>query len=134
MQNWPKRPLQIVIAILGLIPLATGLFGMMGVDDPVLASASIPRIPLIDSELRFFSGLWLGVGITLAWLVPRIDTPTGTSVYRILWGMIFLGGIGRLLSMAFIGMPPAEFIGFTALEIIGAPLFVVWQSRIGKSS
>jgi hypothetical protein len=127
---WPKRPLQIVTAILGLIPVATGVISMMGVTDPIYVAANIPHNELLDSNLRFFGGLWLGVGLALLWLLPRIDTPAGTIVFRLLWGMIFIGGIGRLLSMIFIGMPPAPFIGLTALEIIGAPLFVLWQNKV----
>jgi hypothetical protein len=46
--------------------------------------------------------------------------------------MIFLGGIGRLLSMLFLGWPPIPFIAFTVLEIVGAPIFVAWQARLGK--
>ena len=42
--------------------------------------------------------------------------------------MIFIGGIGRLLSMFFLAFPPIPFIGFTALEIIGAPFFIWWQA------
>jgi Domain of unknown function (DUF4345) len=123
-----KRPLQYTLAVLGLIPVITGVIHMMGVTDPLYVAAGIPRDALLDSNLRFFGGLWLGLGLTLLWLVPRIETET--VIYRILWGMIFIGGIGRLLSMLFIGLPPLPFIGFTVLEIIGAPLFILWQSRI----
>jgi Domain of unknown function (DUF4345) len=123
-----KRPLQITIAILSLIPIVTGVITMMGVTDPLYVAAGIPRDALLDSNLRFFGGLWLGLGLTLLWLVPRIESET--AIYRILWGMIFIGGIGRLLSVLFIGLPPLPFIGFTALEIIGAPLFILWQNKI----
>jgi hypothetical protein len=125
-----KRSLQYTISLLGLIPVITAIIGLMGVNDPLYKAFGIPENVLLDSNLRFFNGLWLGLGLTLLWLVPRIDTET--AVYRILWGMIFLGGIGRLLSMLFIGMPPIPFIAFTALEIIGAPIFVFWQNRIQK--
>ena len=54
------------------------------------------------------------------------------ALYRILWGMIFLGGVGRLISMFIIGLPPVPFVGFTALEIIGAPIFVYWHSQLVK--
>ncbi len=127
-----KKPLQYTMAILGLIPVITGIITMMGVTDPIYAAGNIPRDPLLDSNLRFFGGLWLGLGLTLLSIVPRIDTET--LIYRIIWGMIFLGGIGRLLSMAFIGFPPMPFIGFTVLEIIGAPLLVLWQARVQRSS
>jgi hypothetical protein len=29
-------------------------------------------------------------------------------------------------------MPKSPFIGFTILEIIGAPIFVAWQARTAK--
>jgi hypothetical protein len=123
-----KRILQVVTTVLALIPIITGCIGLMGVADPIYAAAGIPRDALLDSNLRFFHGVWLGLGISLMWLVPRIDT--GTAIFRIFWGMIFLGGIGRLLSMIFLGMPPIPFIGFTVLEIAGAPLFVAWQNSV----
>ena len=80
-----KRHLQIATAILGAVPVLTGIIGMFG-------------------------------------------------LFRVVWGMIFLGGVGRLLSTVFSGMPPSPFIGFTALEIVGAPFFVAWQSRLARAS
>ncbi len=127
-----KRALQYTTAVLGLIPVITGGISLMGVTDPLYVAAGIPHDPLLDSKLRFFAGVWLGLGLALLWLVPRIDTQT--ALFRILWGMIFIGGVGRLLSMVFIGLPPLPFIAFTLLEIVGAPLFVWWQSRIGQTN
>lgn len=46
--------------------------------------------------------------------------------------MIFLGGVGRLLSMFFLALPPLPFVAFTVLEIVGAPLLVVWQARLSR--
>ena len=127
-----KRALQIVTGILGLIPVATGLIGLLGVGDPLYAAAHVPRSPLVDSNLRFFAGLWLGLGLALLWLVPRIDTQT--VLFRAIWGAIFVGGIGRLLSTVFVATPPPPFIGFTALEILGAPIFVYWQARVAGAT
>ena len=125
-----KRLLQIVTAILALVPIVTGIIGMFGLNDPVYAPMGLPHNSLLDSNLRFFAGLWLGLGLALLWLVPRIETQT--VLFRVFWGMIFIGGIGRLLSMVLVGLPPPPFIGFTGLEIIGAPLFILWQTRIAK--
>jgi hypothetical protein len=108
----------------------TGIVGLFGLSDPIYANANLPANAMLDSNLRFLSGVWLGVGLTVIWLIPRIETQT--VLFRVLWGMIFLGGVGRLLSMLFLGWPPIPFIAFTALEIVGAPLFVVWQARIAK--
>jgi hypothetical protein len=123
-----KKALQTATAILGLVPLGSGLVGMMGLRDPLYASLGLPDAPTLDSNLRFLSGVWLGLGCAVLWMVPRIESQT--VLYRALWGMIFLGGIGRLFSAGLAGWPPAPFIVFTALEIVGAPLFVYWQARV----
>jgi Domain of unknown function (DUF4345) len=123
-----KRPLQITMAVLGAIPVITGILTMLGLSDPLYASAHLPANVLLDSNLRFFGGTWLGLGLAVWWLVPAIEKHGST--FRILWGMIFLGGIGRAISMIYAGLPPAPFIGFTLLELLGAPLLIAWQYRI----
>jgi len=127
-----RRLLQILTALLGLIPLATGIITMFGLSDPLYASMQLPPSPLLDSNLRFFGGVWCALGIALFWMIPTIERQT--VLFRVIWGAVFLGGIGRLLSILFAGLPPLPFIGFTALEIVGAPLFVYWQYRVAKSS
>lgn len=127
-----KRPLQIVTAILGAVPVLTGAIGLLGLSDPIYAAAGVPPSPLLDSNLRFFSGVWLGLGLAIWWLVPRIETET--VLFRVVWLAIFIGGIGRLLSMLFLALPRLPFIGFTVLEIVGAPLFIAWQTRVARAA
>jgi hypothetical protein len=125
-----KFNLQIAMGLLGIIPVATGLLGMMGVHDPVYVAAGVPPIVLLDTNLRFYSGVWVGAGLALWWLIPTIERQT--VLFRVLWGMIFIGGIGRLLSMIMLAWPPIPFVAFTAIEIVGAPLFIWWQSRVAR--
>jgi hypothetical protein len=126
-----RRLLQVVTAILSLIPIVTGIITMAGVADPLYASLDLPRSPLLDSNLRFLGGIWLGLGLAMLYLVPSIERQT--VLFRALWGAVFLGGIGRALSALLIGLPPVPFIGFTALEIVGAPLFIFWQKRVADT-
>jgi Domain of unknown function (DUF4345) len=123
-----KRGLQFLTLVLAAIPLITGVIGMWGIRDPLYASARLSSNVLLDSNLRFFSGAWFGLGVALCWIVPAIEKQT--MLFRVLWGMIFLGGIGRLISMLMLGFPPAPFIAFTALEILGAPLMIFWQAKL----
>jgi hypothetical protein len=125
-----RRALQIVVGLLGIIPLAAGLLGLLaGVEDPRYGGG-VPSLVVLDSNIRFHAGVWFGLGLTLYWLIPTIERQT--VLFRALWAMILIGGIGRLVSMAMLGWPPARTVAFAALEIIGAPLFVWWQSRVAK--
>jgi hypothetical protein len=125
-----KKSLQITTFLLGLIPLITGLVTMFGVNDPIYAGGNVPALPLLDSNLRFFGGVWFGLGVAMLWIVPNVEIKT--DMFRLIWGAIFIGGVGRVISMGVVGMPPLPFVGFTILEVIGAPLFVFWQSRVAK--
>jgi hypothetical protein len=74
-----------------------------------------------------YSGVWLGVGLAAFWLLPRIEKET--ALFRALWLMMFIGGVGRLISLMIEGTPFVPFTGFTAPEIIGAPRFVLGSTR-----
>ncbi|QIG93152.1 DUF4345 domain-containing protein [Bradyrhizobium sp. 6(2017)] len=127
-----RRALQIATGLLALVPILTGIITMLGVSDPLYASSGVPALPVLDSNLRFFGGVWLGLGLALIWLVPRIESES--VLFRVVWGGIFLGGVGRLLSIVMVGAPPIPFTGFTALELIGAPLFVYWQHLVATAA
>jgi hypothetical protein len=127
-----KRKLQVATAILAAVPVVTGLLGMTGVGDPLYASLNLPRDATLDSNLRFFAGVWMGLGFVAFWLVSRIEHET--VLFRAVWLMIFMGGIGRLLSLLMTGMPFPPFVGFTLLELAGAPLFIWWQSAVARDA
>lgn len=129
-----RRNLQLVMMLLAPVPVITGVLTMLGVDDPLYAGLglSLPREPTFDSNLRFLGGVWCGLGLAAIWTIPRIESET--TLFRCLWGMIFLGGVGRAISLAFLGAPLLPFLAFTLLEIVGAPLIVLWQATLRRSS
>jgi hypothetical protein len=126
-----RLALQIITGVLALIPIATGVVSMLGVKDPLYRPLGLPSAPVLDSTLRFFGGVWLGLGLALLWSVPSIEQQG--VLFRTVWIAIFLGGLGRLLSWLVIGPPPKSFIGFIVLEVVGAPLFIYWQYRVASS-
>jgi hypothetical protein len=126
-----RRALQIATALLAPIPIVTGAIGMTGLDDPLYVRFGVVANDVLDSNLRFFSGVWLGAGIAIAWLVPRIERET--TLFRALWAMIFLGGVGRLVGLAAHRSMPLLFAPVLVLELLGAPLFVAWQRRVAAA-
>ncbi|HKD74496.1 MAG TPA: hypothetical protein VKB76_03340 [Ktedonobacterales bacterium] len=50
-----KRGLQIAMAILGIVPIATGIIGMFGLSDPIFANSGLPANAILDSNLRWTS-------------------------------------------------------------------------------
>jgi hypothetical protein len=54
--------LQICTGLLALIPIATGIVTMLGVKDPLYRPLGLPEAPVLDSNLRFLGGIWLGIG------------------------------------------------------------------------
>jgi len=127
-----KRNLQIATAILAMVPVISGFLGMMGLDDPLYKSLNLPRDATLDSNLRFYSGVWLGLGLLAFWLIPRIDTES--MLFRALWLMIFIGGLGRLISLFIVGLPFLPLVAFTLLEFVGPPLFIWWQHKISVNN
>ena len=118
------------------VALATiALAGMqltLGVNSPVYDSLVLPAAPSLDSNLRFFGGMGLGLALMLLWILPRIESRT--SLYRLIWYCAFLGGIGRVISIAAAGWPQPFVVGITALEVLGAPVFIYWQHQIARAA
>ena len=119
------------MGMLALIPVVSGALALMGVYDPIYLKDKLPAAPMLDSNLRFYAGIWVALGIAMWCILPRIEQHA--PVFRLIWAGIFLGGVGRLLSMSFVGMPPTAFIAFTALEIVGAPAFIWWHQQVAKA-
>lgn len=85
---------------------------------------------LSQSQLSSLTCILHGIGVIVYWVIPAIDKQT--TLFRLLIGGIFLGGIGRLSSALSVGIPPIQFIAVIVLELIGMPLLILWQSSILK--
>ena len=65
-------------------------------------------------------------------VVADPHNPKADGLFRVLWVMTFIGGIGRLVSNISLGRPRNPFVAFTAIEIVGAPLFFWWQFKVAR--
>lgn len=126
-----RRLLQATTALLGLATLALGGMSLaLGARSPVYAGSAVPELPALDSNLRFFGGLGIGLGALLLWMVPTIERRT--VLFRAVWICAFIGGLGRVWSMFAVGLPPLPMTVFTAIEVPLVPLLLVWQAAVAR--
>jgi hypothetical protein len=82
----------------------------------------------LDSAYRFTNAFWFAVAPAIWAALPRIER-NGKPV-RALLGVIFLGGIARLVSWRRSGRPHPVFVGAIALELVGMPVLALWHRRV----
>jgi hypothetical protein len=87
-----KRGLQVVIAILSVLPLVVGALGFtFGAGLLLPPGAATPKL---DSQFRFLSAWDIGLAVIVWWIIPQIEYQT--TLFRIVCLAVFLGGVGRV--------------------------------------
>ena len=123
------RWLQATVAVLALVPVTTGAAGVF-LGPGLLTAGAIPAVDL-DSHFRYLSGIFLAVGLGFWSCVPNL--PDRTARFQALAGMVVLGGLGRLLSLALAGPPSIGHCVGLVLELIVVPALALWQSRLAHA-
>jgi hypothetical protein len=122
-----RRLLQLAVALGCVVPLLAGGAGM--IEGPAMLRGVDGRVPAdLDSHFRYLSGLLLAAGIAFATCIPRIERRTAR--FRLLAFLVFVGGLGRLVSLASIGMPGTGHVFGLGMELVAVPLLVLWQARV----
>lgn len=89
--------------------------------------------PLLNSQVRYLGSIWFGFG-ALLWYCLN-DVKRHAAILGGAFLIVFLGGLGRIASLAQFGFPPSEsgtgFVVFAiAIEILGMPLLLLWLRRV----
>ena len=125
-----REALQRVVAVAAIIPVASGLFGILfglgGVGGDSLSQISA------DSHFRYLSGLLMGIGILFWSCVPAIEAKS--RLFRFLTLVVVLGGLARLLGLYLTGLPSAVMLGALAMELVVTPLLCLWQMRVAAKA
>src|SRR5262245_2905598 len=105
---------QLVVRICLFLAGAIGIFGgsvQMYLGQPTTS-------PRLDNVHRFMAGIYLATGVICIWTGVTIREQ-GTLVYLLALG-IFVGGTGRLISMAKVGLPEprAVWLGYLTPELV----------------
>lgn len=113
------KSLKWLLWIMGVACVAIGVLHF------VLGTASVPgegRAGVtVDSRERFYGAIFLGYGLVWIWAVRQ--SPVPAAVVRWLAGVFFLGGLGRLLSLAVHGRPQWFQLALTVIELGLPPLY-----------
>ena len=124
-----KLALQVVLAVLGLLPLAFGTLGLWaGVALYMPADAATPQL---DSQFRFMSALDIGLAAIAWWFAAHIERHAG--VFRLVCLAVFVGGVGRVAAWLATGSPGPAFAAVTVIELL-VPALIPWQAHVQRHS
>jgi hypothetical protein len=123
-----RRVLQAAIAVAGLVPVGAGLAGVLL--GPRFTGHVIAGAPL-DSHFRYLSGLLLGIGLVFWAAIPTIER-RGLLV-RALTLIVFVGGLGRAISLLQVGAPDGGMRLALIMELVVAPLICLWQFKVERA-
>jgi hypothetical protein len=105
---------QRVVQVCLLLLAAIGMFG--GALQMYLGQPG--TTPRLDNVHRFMAGIYFGSALIALWAGVTVRQQ-GTLVFLIAIG-VFLGAVGRLVSMSQVGLPepPAVWIGYLLPELV----------------
>ena len=87
---------------------------------------------LLDSDLRFFGAMMIGIGIVFFWAIRKVEA-LGSVIY-ILAGAVALGAAARIYARLRYGDPGAAGTIPVVLEVVIPVLLILLQHSVGKNA
>lgn len=125
-----RRLLQVVVAVACLLPLVVGGLGIVRGPAPFGHLAEVPRD--LDSHFRYISGIFFATGLGFLSCLPRIERKGPR--FRLLGGLIVVGGLARGVSLLAVGTPSTGHLLGLGMETVVVPLLMLWQWRLSQRS
>ena len=123
------RGLTRTLYVVAVVPIVAGALTLF------LGSDSVPSpgdpSPNDESELRFYSVWWIGAGLFLIWLAPRVAQRTLEA--RVFAGLLFLSGVSRILAALDTDWPSTGQLILMGLELALPIVLVTWQAHVARS-
>ncbi|MCU1633008.1 MAG: hypothetical protein JWM61_1660 [Micrococcaceae bacterium] len=120
-----------VVVLVGLVIAGFGAYylilGTAGLPD----TEASPVNPTLENQFRFFSAMMVGVGAAFITIAIKFEW---ANMLWLVCLMVFIGGIGRVLSWAFSGTPNYVMIVLMVVELAFPPALLVWHKYIAKTS
>ena len=121
-----RRALQIAVALAGLVPVIAGGAGvMLG-----LAFLALDGTTSALTHAAYLSGLLMAIGLSFWSLIPTIERQT--AAFRLLTGLVLLGGMARLLTAVRLGDFSPMVAVPLAMELLVTPALCLWQQKIAS--
>lgn len=90
------------------------------------------RYLLQDSHVRYFGGVYIGIGLFLILAVRNLVK--NQQALNLVFLLVFIGGLTRFTMMRTEIIFGKDIIGSLIAELILMPILFVWLSKIVKSS
>ncbi|WP_146065636.1 DUF4345 domain-containing protein [Arthrobacter pityocampae] len=120
-----------VVVLVGLALAAFGAYylilGTAGLPD----TEGTPVNPTLESQFRFYSAMMVGVGAAFITIAIKFQW---ANMLWLVCLMVFMGGIGRVLSWAFSGTPNYLMIILMVIELAFPAALLVWHKYIAKTT
>jgi Domain of unknown function (DUF4345) len=115
--------------VLSVIPILAGASTVVLGADSVLGAGEAS--PSLESELRFYSVWWIGAGLFLIWLAPRIEERTLET--RVFCALLFLAGLSRVFAALATDWPSTGQMILMVIEFVLPIVLVAWQARVKRA-
>ena len=121
-----QRVVQVCLFVIAVIGVVGGTLQMfLGQPDTT---------PRLDNVHRFLAGIYFGTGVICFWTALTIRQQS-TLPYLIALG-VFLGGVGRLVSISIVGMPQPTWVwlGYLIPELLVPVVITLAQLTASRAS
>ncbi|MDO8837623.1 MAG: DUF4345 domain-containing protein [Parvibaculum sp.] len=103
--------------------------GWLG-ERPFLAVTDEAQYALIDNHVRFFGGLFAGLGLLLVFAAT--DPVKYRQAILLVFAAIFVGGVARFSAPDLSVVFDPEIVNSLAAELLLMPLLAFWLSRLKR--
>lgn len=119
------------VALYGLFMIAYGLWQVFGGVKAVPDAPTDFANPSVQSNYVFFASTYVGVGLSFVFIALKFKWVNMLAFSCL---VVFLGGVGRILSWVNFGTPNWILIVLMVTELVIPPCLLVWYGWINKSN
>jgi hypothetical protein len=123
-----RRAFQAFLALCGGVVVGISLAHLAMGPEAIIGGADAN--PTSDGEDRFFAGVFLCYGIALLWCARDVEHKRG--YVNFIAAAFFVGGIGRLLALTFVGTPHPIYVAMLVVELVLPPVMVFAANRVAE--